>query len=75
MDSNMIGILVLSSSFMVLILIAILILAWSVKKWAYQKEEINQKRFEDLSKRIDETQKLFKTEVTEILNNFQKLLK
>lgn len=71
----MIGILVLSSSFMVLILIAILILAWSVKKWAYQREEINQKRFDDLNKRIDETQNLFKNEVAEILNNFQKLLK
>ena len=71
----MIGILLLSASFMILLLIAILILAWGIKKWAYEREEANKKRFDEFTSRIDETQNLFKTEVAEILNNFQKLLK
>lgn len=71
----MIGILLLSASFMILLLIAILILAWGIKKWSYEREEANKKRFDELTSRIDETQNLFKTEVAEILNNFQKLLK
>jgi len=70
----MIEVLLLSASFMIILLIMVLVLAFHVKTWAYKKEEENQKRFNELTKRIDETQRLFKTEVTEILSSFKKIL-
>jgi len=71
----MIEALLLSSTFMVIILVAILVLAISVKRWAADRERDNQKRFEELTKRIDETQNLFRTQVADILDNFKNLLK
>lgn len=70
----MIAALLFSASFMILILISILILAINVKKWAAIKEQENQKKFEELTKRINETQSLFKREITEILQSFKKIL-
>ena len=70
----MIAALLFSASFMILILISILILAINVKKWAEIKEQENQKKFEELTKRINETQSLFKIEITEILQSFKKIL-
>ena len=71
----MIGVLALSATFLVIILVAILILAFNVKKWAHDKEESNQKRFDELTKRIDDTQNLFKTEVAQILQTYKNILK
>lgn len=67
--------LILASFFLMLILIVTITLALSLKTWVYNKDEANQKRFQILKERIDETQSLFKNEVTEILQNVRKILK
>jgi len=71
----MIGILLVSSTFLIVILIAVLLLAFNVKRWAEVKEDENKKRFDELKARIDETQNLFKNQVTELITNFKNLLK
>lgn len=67
--------LILASFFLMLILIIAITLALSLKTWVYKKDEVNEKRFQVLKERIDETQSLFKNEVTEILQNVRKILK
>lgn len=67
--------LILASFFLMLILIVTITLALSLKTWVYKKDEVNEKRFQVLKERIDETQSLFKTEVTEILQNVKKMIK
>lgn len=66
--------LILASFFLMLILIIAITLALSLKTWVYKKDEVNEKRFQVLKERIDETQSLFKKEVSDILANFKKLL-
>lgn len=70
----MIGALLLSATFMMLILIAILLLAFNLKTWVKKRDEINQKKIEDLRGRIDETQGLFKKEITGLLNDFRNVI-
>lgn len=70
----MIGALLLSATFMMLILIAILILAFNLKTWVKKRDEINQKKIENLRERIDETQGLFKKEITGLLNDFRNVI-
>lgn len=74
MAINVIGVLLIGSSFLIIILIFLVLLAFSFKKWAKEREESNQQRFDELTRRIDETQNLFKQQVTAILNNFNNLL-
>lgn len=70
----MIGALLLSATFMMLILIAILLLDFNLKTWVKKRDEINQKKIEDLRGRIDETQGLFKKEITGLLNDFRNVI-
>lgn len=70
----MIEILLLSGTFMIIILLFVMWLALNMKKWAEEKEIESQKRFDELTERINETQALFKKEVTEILKNITKIL-
>lgn len=73
--AKMTAALILASFFLMLILIIAITLALSLKTWVYKKDEVNEKRFQVLKERIDETQSLFKNEVTEILQNVRKILK
>lgn len=75
MGSKMIGVLVLSASFMMLILIGIIVLVVHIKVWATKKEEANERMFNELKQRIDDTQNLFKKEVTNILTTFKEIIK
>lgn len=70
----MIEILLLSGTFMIIILLFVMWLAFNMKKWAQEKEIESQKRFDELTERINETQALFRKEVTEILKNITKIL-
>lgn len=71
----MIEILLLSATFMIVIFIGIMVIVINFKRWFEQKDITTQGKIDDLTKRIDETQALFKTEITEILTEFKKLLK
>jgi len=66
----MIGALLVGSTFLILILIAVLYLAMNIKKWANRKDD----EFKEMTKRIDDTQSLFKTEITKVLKNLNNLL-
>lgn len=70
----MIAVLVISSTFMVVIFIAIFIFALRIKRWAVYKETETQKRFDRLTERIDETQRLFREDVSKILNSVKSLI-
>jgi hypothetical protein len=70
----MIGVLLLASSFLILIFLAVLFLAFSIKKWSYDRELENSRKFDELAKRIDDTQALFKNQVTELLSTMGKLI-
>ena len=70
----MIGVLLLSASFMTLVMVAILILAFNLKTWVHRRDEINQKKIDDLKSRVDETQDLFKKEITGLLNDFRNVI-
>lgn len=70
----MIAVLVISSAFMVVIFIAIFIFALHIKRWAVYKETETQKRFDRLTERIDETQRLFREDVSKILNSVKSLI-
>jgi hypothetical protein len=66
----MIGALLVGSTFLILILVAVLYLAMSIKTWANTKDE----ELKEMNKRIDETQSLFKKEITSVLKNINKIL-
>jgi len=70
----MIAVLVISSTFMVVIFIAIFIFALHIKRWAVYKETETQKRFDRLTERIDETQRLFREDVSKILKSVKSLI-
>jgi sensor domain CHASE-containing protein len=71
----MIEVLLLSATFMIIILIVIMVIAFNIKTWVTRREVENQQRFDELTKRIDETQSLFRNQVTNILDNFKNLIK
>lgn len=71
----MIEILLLSATFMIVIFIGIMVIVINFKRWFERKDILTQQRIDDLTKKIDDTQTLFKTEITEILTEFKKLLK
>jgi hypothetical protein len=60
---------------MIIILIVIMVIAFNIKTWVTRREVENQQRFDELTKRIDETQSLFRNQVTNILDNFKNLIK
>lgn len=70
----MLWVILLSSSFLVVILIGVLVLAFNVRNYVHHREEENKKRFDELKERIDETQDLFRKEVTQILNTFKAII-
>lgn len=45
------------------------------KKWAELKEIESKNRIDELQKRVDETQTLFRTEISGLLSQFKNLLK
>lgn len=74
----MIGVLLLSATFMMLIFFAMLILAFTFKKWiqtwVQARDEVNRKKIEELKGRVDEIQGLFKKEIMGLLNDFKNVI-
>lgn len=70
----MIGILVLSSTFMIIILLIVLMIAVNVRNAAIENHKQSKRIFKELSDRVGETQNLFRIEVTAILNNINKVI-
>lgn len=67
----MIAALILASFFMILILLAVLMVAFHIKKWVDE----HKKDTSELKKMVNDTQSLFKVEVQSILDQFKNLLK
>lgn len=72
--AKMVGILLMSCSFLVMLLIVVMILVVHIKLWHEKKIEESDKRFHELKERIDDTQALFRNEVTILIQKFDKLL-
>ena len=71
----MLWVVLLSSSLLIIILIGVLVMAFHIKNYVQKREEDNQKRFEELKERIDETQQLFRSEVTAALRALKDVIK
>lgn len=72
--ASLVGVLLLSCSFLVVLLLMVMMLVVHIKSW-YQKREIeSDKRFVELKERIDDTQRLFRNEVLNLIERFDKLL-
>lgn len=70
----MTGLYLLTGTFMVLFFLFLIYFVVYTERRRVQQENINKERFEHLSGQINETQSLFKNEVTNILTNFKKIL-
>lgn len=70
----MITTLLIGSMFLVLILISVLALHINMKAWIHKMDEINRKRFEELSKRVDDMKTLFVKEVKKILDTAKDII-
>lgn len=64
----MIETLLIGSCFLTIILIAGIVLHLNARRWGNKMEEINKKRFDELSKRVDDLKTLFTTGVKRILD-------
>lgn len=71
----MIEVLLLSASFMIIILLGIIILVVNFKRWVEKRDEFIVNRINQLNKSIDETKSIYKNEITDILKQLKKLLK
>jgi len=70
-----IEVLLLSASFMIIILLGIIILVVNFKRWAEKRDEFIVNRINQLNKSIDETKSIYKNEITDILKQLKNLLK
>jgi len=70
-----IEVLLLSASFMIIILLGIIILVVNFKRWVEKRDEFIVNRINQLNKSIDETKSIYKNEITDILKQLKNLLK
>lgn len=70
----MIGVLIIESTFMVLILIAVFAFALQTKKWAIYREQQQQKRFEEFREDMEKTQTIIKSEVKQLIAGVNKII-
>lgn len=71
----MIEVLLLSASFMIIILLGIIILVVNFKRWVEKRDEFIVNRINQLNRSIDETKSIYKNEITDILKQLKNLLK
>lgn len=71
----MIEVLLLSASFMIIILLGIIILVVNFKRWVERRDEFIVNRINQLNKSIDESKAIYKNEITDILKQLKNLLK
>jgi len=70
-----IEVLLLSASFMIIILLGIIILVVNFKRWVEKRDEFIVNRINQLNRSIDETKSIYKNEITDILKQLKNLLK
>lgn len=71
----MIEILLLSGSFMVVILIFVLMLVFHLKRWIENNDRINDERYRQLKESIEETRSLYVEEIKGVLGSIKNILK
>jgi len=70
----MMALFLMSGSFMVVFFLCLIYFVVHTDKRRRVDEELNRKRFEELADKINETHKLFKTDVSTILDSFKRIL-
>lgn len=70
----MIGVLLLSASLLLVLLLVVMVLVVWMKQWATKKDEESKQRFKELKESIDDTQRLFRVQVSDILKKLSNLL-
>lgn len=70
----MIGLLLLATTFLIIIFIGMIVMILDFKKWGEARDLVNQNKLNDLQQRIEDTQKLFQKEVGKILDSFKRLM-
>ena len=71
----MIGALLLATSFLILIFLAIVVLIVYFKKYVVERDKAWEEKTDEMKNEIKELKELFHNEVTDVLDNFKKLLK
>lgn len=69
------GILLMSASMLFIMLIVVILVAMHLKGWAEKKDIEYHIRIDELKERIDDTQRLFRNEVSKILIEVSKIIK
>lgn len=70
----MIAILLIASTFMIIILLAVFFFAVQVRKWSLYREEEQMKRFEEYKERADADKNEILREVKNLLSGVHQLL-
>lgn len=71
----MIEILLISGSFMILLLIFILVLVFHLKEWIQKNDRINDERYRQLKESVEETRSLYIEEIKGVLGSIRNILK
>lgn len=62
-----IELLLIGASFLIILVIAVLVMAFHIKKWAQDTSAANDKRYTELKVQLDEMKTLFKSEIMAVL--------
>ena len=71
----MIALYLFTGTFLVIFFIFFMFFIVRAERKAKETEQINKDRFDELTRMINDTQRLFRNEVTDILKQFENLLK
>lgn len=71
----MIEVLLLSSTFFIILLLGIMILMVNFKRWAERRDAFLINRINELNKSIEQTKSTYKNEIFDILTQLKNLLK
>jgi len=71
----MIGVLLLASTFLILIFVGIIVLLVSFKNYVKKRDEEWERKTDEIKHEVEQLRQLFQDEVTNVLDNFRNLLK
>ena len=71
----MIGVLLIASTFLILIFISIIVLIIHFRKYVIDRDKAWEEKTDEIKKELKHLGDMFKNEVTDVLDNFKKLLK
>lgn len=72
---ELLPILLISSLFLTLILVGVIILAFHIKGWTSKRDVYYNQRLLEMSDRVDKVEALFKKEITGLLSAIKKVIK